>query len=267
MTTLTLAPPARRGHYRFTDLVRSEWSKLTSVRSVRWTFLAFVVLTLGLGILVCAVGGAHYAHSSATNKATWDPTNLSMVGFAFGDLALPIMAILMVTGEYSSGSIRSTLCAAPRRWSVLGAKAAVAAGMSLVAGETVAVVAFLAGQAVMGSAPHTTLADPTALRAVAMTGAFVALMALFALGIGALVRHSAGAIAAYVGATLLVPAILSAVPGYAVRFAPETILSSSVSTVILPPHVLAPWVGMAMMALYAGVSLVVGGSVLARRDT
>ncbi|MGH9126088.1 MAG: ABC transporter permease [Acidimicrobiales bacterium] len=266
MTTLTLATPVRDRHYGLPNLIRSEWTKLVSVRSVRRTFAAFVVLTVGFGVLVCAVSGTRWSHYSASTRATWDPTNLSMIGFAFGDLLLPITALLMITGEYSSGSIRSTLCAAPRRWSVLAAKAAVAAGMALVAGEAVAFIGFLAGQAVLGPAPHASLADPTAVRAVVMTGAFVALMALFALGIGTIVRHSAGAVAAYVGLTVVLQALLSTLPGNVVRFAPETILSSSVSTVILPPHVLSPWVGMAMMALYAGISLVVGGVFLARRD-
>lgn len=267
MTTLTLAPPADRGHYGLVNLVRSEWTKLVSVRSVRRTLIAFVVLTLGFGILISALTASHWHHFTASERATWDPTNLSMVGFAFGDLLLPVIAILMVTGEYSSGSIRATLCAAPRRRLVLAAKAVVAGAFALVAGEALAFASFLAGNAVMGSAPHATLADPTAVRAVLMTGSFVALMAVFALGIAALVRHSAGAIAAYVGLTLVAPLIMSAIPGNVVRFAPETILSSSVSTVIPSPHMLSPWVGMAMMALYAAISLAVGATVMARRDT
>jgi len=266
MAPLNMAPPARGRHYGMADLIRSEWSKLVSVRSVRRTFAAFVLLTAAFGVLVCAVAGTRWSHYTASTRATWDPSNLSMIGFAFGDLLLPITALLMITGEYSSGSIRATLCASPKRWSVLAAKAMVAGGMALVAAEVVAFLAFLAGQAVLGPPPHATLADPTALRAVLMTGAVVALMALFALGIGTIVRHSAGAVAAYVGLTLAVPALLSALPGHAERFAPETILSSSVSTVVPQPHLLTPWVGMAMMALYAGISLVVGGVVLARRD-
>ncbi len=264
--TTTLSSTRPTDHYRLADVVRSEWTKVSSVRSLRWTLAAFAVVTVALGVLVSALSGSHWLHQSAQGRAGWDPTNMSLAGFGFGDLALPVVAVLMMTGEYSSGSIRSTLCAVPRRWVLLAAKSIVFVTMALVVGETVSFATFLAGQAALGGAPHASLGDPSVLRAVALSGAFVALMGLFGLGLGAIIRHSAGAVAAFAGLVLFLPAALSPIPGHVARFSPEVIISSSVGAVLVQPHQLSPWVGFAVMAIYAVVAVLVGGAVLARRD-
>jgi ABC-2 type transport system permease protein len=203
-TTTSPAPPRpmAAGRYRFADIARSELTKFTSVRSGRWTLAAFAVLTLGLGVLVSHLTGAHYNRMDAADRALWDPTNQSLAGLAIGELALGILGVLVMSGEYGTGAIRSTLAAVPRRPLLLATKAAVFGAVALVVGEVVTFVTFLAGQAVMGP-HHTTLGQPGVLRAVVLSGAYLALIGLFGLGLGTIIRHSAGAIATFVGIVLL----------------------------------------------------------------
>jgi ABC-2 type transport system permease protein len=253
-------------HYRLINVVRSEWTKLTSLRSSRWTLLAFVVTGIVLGVVISAVSGARWPRVSASTRAHWDPTNNTLAGLIPGYLVIPVLGVLMMSSEYSSGSIRSTFAAVPRRPLVLGAKALVFGAAAFVVDEVVTFAAFFAGQRVMGTAPHATLGQPGVLRALVLSGAFLALMAVFGMGIGAIIRRSGPAIAVYAGLVLLLPDLLLAFPGNAWRFGPVTILGNSVGAVKILPGMLAPWTGFAVMAVYTLVALLVGGVLLVRRD-
>ena len=209
----------------------SEWTKLRSVRSTKSTMAAFIVVTVAVGAVVSAVAGPHWTHLSAADRANFDPVNVSLAGLAFGELAIGVLGVLAMTGEYSSGTIRSTLAATPNRPLVLAAKATVFAAVALVVGEAVTVATFLAGQALMGPAPHAALTQPSVLRAVALSGAFLPLIGLFGLGLGAIIRHSAGAIAAFAAVVLVLPIALQAFPGHLTKFTPEGMLSSSIAAV------------------------------------
>jgi len=174
--------------------------------------------------------------------------------------------VLMMTSEYGHGSIRSTLAAVPRRPVVLAAKAVVLTGVTFAVCELATFTAFLASQAVTGDAPHDTLGGPGVLRALVLSGAFLALMGLFGLGLGTIIRNSGGAVAAYTAAALVVPDLLLAVPGNLWRFGPITILANSVTAVRVQPEFMSPWTGFAAMACYAGATLAVALVVFARRD-
>src|SRR5580658_4930083 len=144
MTTATLdraanpIPSRTEGRYGFRTVAQMEWLKLRSVRSTWWTLLVFAAGMVGLAILVTR--GQH-------TSASFDPTNDSFAGLAIGQLALGVLGVLAVTSEFSSGMIRATFAAAPRRPLVLAAKAAIVAAVTLVAGEILAFVAFGVGQA------------------------------------------------------------------------------------------------------------------------
>jgi ABC-2 type transport system permease protein len=256
------------GRYRLVHVMRSEWTKLHSVRSIRWVLAAMVAGTLALGITDCLVEASDWAHMAAASRARFDPANISLAGLAFAPLMIGISGVLVMSGEYGTGLIRSTLAAVPRRRLILTAKAVVLAAVALALGEVTVFAAFLAGQAVLaGRAPHATLTQPGVLLAVALSGAYLALLALFGLGIGVLVRRGAGAVAAYAGLVLVLPYVLLALPGNLARFAPETMLASSVAAVRPQPQYLPPgWEGLALMAAYAGVALALGGWLLSRRD-
>jgi ABC-2 type transport system permease protein len=266
--TAAAAPAIPPGRYRLVHVMRSEWTKLRSVRSIRWVLAAMVTGTLALGITDCLVEASGWAHMAAASRARFDPANISLAGLAFAPLAIGIAGVLVMSGEYGSGLIRATLAAVPRRRLVLAAKAVVLATVALAVGEVTVLTAFLAGQAVLvGRAPHATLAQPGVLRAVALSGAYLALLALFGLGLGAVVRRGAGAIAAYAGLVLVLPYVLLALPGNPARFAPETVLASSVAAVRPQARYLPPgWEGLALMAAYAAVTLAAGGWLLSRRD-
>lgn len=253
-------------HYRLSDVLCSEWTKFASLRSSRWTLVGFAVTGVALGILVSALTGARWPHASAETRAHWDPTNNTLAGLIPGYLAIPVLGLLMMTSEYSSGSIRSTFAAVPRRRMVLAAKTVVFAGATLVVVEAVTFVAFLAGQRVMGTAPHASLGQPGVLRALILSGAFLVLMGLFGLGIGVIIRRSGAAVAVYAGVAVVLPSLLGAFPGNLWRFGPITILANSVGAVKVLPGALSPWTGFALMAGYAAVTLAVGAVLLVKRN-
>jgi ABC-type transport system involved in multi-copper enzyme maturation permease subunit len=246
--------------------MRSEWTKLTSVRSTRWTFLALIVGTIAVGVAASAATGANWAHQSASDRASFDPTNVSLSGLAFGELAIGVLGVLVITGEYTSGAIRSTLSAVPRRSVVVMAKAIVFGTAALAVGEILTFATFLASQAALGPAPHASLTHATVLRALIQSGAFLALIGLLGLGVGTVIRHSAGAIGALVGVVLVAPLLVQALPDHVGRFMPEEILSSSVADTVPAAHQLTPWVGVAVMTAYVVVILALGAVTLARRD-
>ena len=266
---MTIAVPTSRrtaDHYRLPDVVRSEWTKFTSLRSSRWTLAGFVVTGVVLGVVISAVWASYWPHLSAHSRANWDPTNNTLAGLIPGYLVIPFLGVLMMSSEYGCGSIRSTFAAVPRRPLVLVAKAIVFGAVAFVVDEVVTFAAFLAGQKVMGAAPHATLGQPGVLRALVLSGAFLALMGLFGLGLGAIIRRSAWAIAAYAGLVLVLPMVLRAFPGNPWRFGPLIILGNSEAAVRILPGILSPWAGFAVMALYTAVALVAGGVLLVTRD-
>ncbi len=271
MTTATLSRAADQaeGHYGFRNVAQMEWLKLRSVRSTWWTLLVFSAGMIGLAILVMI--HQHWATMPAADRASFDPTNDSYAGLAIGQLALGVLGVLAVTSEFSSGMIRATFAATPRRPLVLAAKAAIVAAVALVAGEILAFVAFGVGEAVLKSpAPHATLGQPGVLRAVLLAGAYPALIGLIGLGLGALIRHTAGAISAVVGVLFVLPLILvplgTSVQNAAGQFMPMLIAENSLTAVKPVAHSLSPGVGFALLCFYAAAALAAGGWALARRD-
>jgi ABC-type transport system involved in multi-copper enzyme maturation permease subunit len=243
--------------------VRAEWTKLRTLRSTWWTLAATIAGTALVTYLA--------AHSSLGHPRGWyqgfDPTNQALAGLFFASLTVGVFGALVVTGEYGTGTMRSSVTALPRRGTLLAAKAIVVGVATLVVGEFLAFVSFFEGQAVFsGGAPTASLGQPGVLRAVVLSGAFLALLALFALGIGTAVRHTAGALAAYAGCVLLVTIMFQRLSHDIARFAPENIFAGSVAAVVPQPNELAAPIGFLVMGLYAAVALGIGAAVLVRRD-
>jgi ABC-2 type transport system permease protein len=271
MTTATLTRSATRAGpgYGFRSATRMEWLKLRSVRSTGWVLLVFAAGMIGLAILVMI--HQHWATMSAPDRASFDPTELSFAGLSIGQLALGVLGALVITTEFSSGMIRATLAAVPRRPLLLAAKAAVLGAVTLVVGEIFAFAAFAAGELVLKSpAPHATLGQPGVLRAVLMAGAYPALIALIALGLGAVIRHTAGAISAVVGILFVLPLILlplgESVQNSVGQFMPMLIAENSLTAVKAQSHTLSPGIGFGVLCLYAVVALAAGTWALVRRD-
>ena len=267
-TTTSRVPP---GRYRFSQVVRMEWVKVRTLRSTTWILLILAAGMIGLAILVLSQYPSGWAHMSAAERASFDPTEEGFVGVALGQLTMGVLGVLVITSEYSSGMIRATLSAVPRRGMLLTAKAAVLGALVLPAAEILAFAAFLAGQAVLTApAPHASLGQPGVLRAVLMSGAYLFLIGLIGLGFGAIVRHTAGAIGAIAGVVFALPLVILALPDSVrhgvMKFLPEVIAENSLAAVKPVAYSLAPWAGLGMLCLYAVVALGVGGWLMIRRD-
>jgi ABC-2 type transport system permease protein len=272
-TTNTAGTPVAApavGRYGMADLVRSEWTKLRTVRSTMWTLGMTVFTGLAASGIATGVTRAHWATMSASNKASFHPIEVSLTGVDLGGtLMLGILGILVVSSEYATGTIRATLAAAPRRPMVLAAKVLIFGAVTLVVAEFAAFAGFFLGQALLTSpAPHATLSSPTALRAVAGVGLFLCVVGLLALGTAVLVRHTAGAISAYVGVILVLPIIVSALPG-SLQYQIERLLPLEIGSAMINnpgPDAFGPWIGFLILCGYTALILAVGTVFLVRRD-
>ena len=268
-TTLSRGAGSRtRGRYGFRTVAQMEWQKLRTVRSTWYIVAVFGVAMIGLAVL--ALSHENYARMSAAGRASFDPTYKAFLGLVVGQLLLGTLGVLAITTEFSSGMIRATFAAAPCRALVLAAKAAVVGAVSLAAGEVLAFAAFFAGQAMLKApAPHATLGQPGVLRAVLMAGAYPALIALIGLGIGAIVRHTAGAVCALVAVVFALPLLIfplgSSVQTTAQKFLPDT-MRTSLTAVKPVAHMLSPGVTFGLLCAYAMVALGAGAWALASRD-
>lgn len=258
------------GRYGLSGLLRSEWTKLRSVRSTMWTLGLTLVVGLAVSIVATAATRANWSSMSPASRAGFDPIGTSLVGVVFGQFAIGILGVLAISAEYGTGTIRATFAAAPRRPLVLVAKAAVFGAVALVASEVIAFASFLVGQALLSApATHATLATPGAWRAVVGGGLFLFLIGLFSLGLATIIRHTAGAISAFVAILLVLPLIARALPGNLdrdlVRFLPGQI-GANIASGSPIPNSFAPWTGLAVLAGYTVVLLVIGAVLLVERD-
>ncbi len=203
MTTTTVnevaLKPLPTGHYSFIDLVRSEWTKIRSVRSTIWTMA--ITIILGIGSAPCHRGDAGaLGQYESVQPSTFDAPATSLIGLLLAQFSVGVLGVLAVSAEYSTGTIRATFSAAPNRQRVYGAKILVFGVLSLIVAEFTSFVAFFLGQFLLSApATHATLSSPGALRAVIGGGLFICLLGLLALGLGTIIRHTAGAISALLG--------------------------------------------------------------------
>ena len=246
-----------------------EWRKLRTVRSTWWILAIFTAGTLAYAVMAGSGGPTH-------PDPNYDPTNNVEQGLLLGQLTLGLLGALMLSSEFGTGSIRATFAAVPRRGRVLAAKAAVLAAVTLVAGEALAfAAAFTFGAAAPAGVPHPPLGQWSALRAVLLTGTYPCLIALIALGLAAVIRHTAGAIATIVGVTFVLPLLLMPIAKHSevLRFLPQDIELNSLAAVkpvadqaLAVTDPLSAWAGFAVLCLYAGIALAIGAWALLRRD-
>ena len=257
---------AAAGHYRFRQMARMEWIKLRSLRSTWWTLAITVTGAVAIGVTV----GVN------TRNAAGDLTNNALVGMVPGLLLAGVLGVLTMTGEYTSGMIRATLAAAPRRPRLLAAKAAVFGVLMLAAGETATFVSFFAGGlALRHGIAAPSLGQPGVLRAVILSGTSFCLVGLLGLGLGAIIRHTAAAVTVLVGGVYVAAQFGGLLARAASGYMPILIVANSLSTTKPEscgsgaagcPHFLSAWAGLAVLCLYAAVALGAGGWLFARRD-
>ncbi len=271
--TIPLTAPDHRPAFRaatFGDVLRSEWTKLRSVRSTFWALTVTVVLGIALGAVISAATAHSYAKYSASQKLSWDPTGVSGSGLAIGSLAIAVLGVLCISSEYSSGMIRTSLIAVPKRGRVLAAKSLVFAAVTFVVGEVTCFTAFFVGQALIsGYAPHAALGDPGVARAVVGGGLVLAALAVLSVAAGALLRHPAAAITAMIAVLFVLPAIAQALPGSwrnpVTEFWP-TQAGSQLTNVHHSAHTLQPWPGFGVLCLFVAIVYATAWTLLNRRD-
>lgn len=259
-------PATKEGRVGFRQAVAAEASKLASLRSTKLLLGITVLGTLAVTFL-STNGAAHHPRQWYQGFG-WDPTNQAMAGLAIGSLALGVLGVLAISGEYGSGTMRSSLAAVPRRETLFAAKATVVGLVTLVVGEIMSFAAFFFGQAILstGVAPTAHLGQPGVLRAVVLTGAFLSLFALLGLGLGLIIRHTAGAIATFAGVTLLAPILLHTLSGDPSKYTPAIIFAQSVAAVVPQSNQVSATIGFMLMVLYTVAALAVGAAALIKRD-
>jgi hypothetical protein len=194
-------------------VVSSEWTKLRSVRSTIWSLLATLGITIGFGALLCFAYVSRFDHLSLRERLTFDPTAQSLRGLFLAQLAIGVLGVLVISSEYATGLIRTTLAAVPQRRAVLAGKAVVFAAVALAVSLVAAFLAFFAGQAFLtAKSVGVSLGDPNVLRAVLGAAAFLTIVGLLGLGIATIVRRTAGAIATLFGLVLVLPLLAQALP-------------------------------------------------------
>lgn len=264
------APGASSGSIgvTFGRVVRSEWIKLRTLRSTWITLAVALVLMVGVGVLVCWSVEARWSHLSPAARLRFDPLFRSLVGINLAQLAIGVLGVLVVTGEYGTGMIRSTLAAIPRRIPVVPAKLLVFGAASLVVGMVAAFVSFFSGQAVLAS-HATTIGAPHVLRAVFGAGIYLTLTGLLAVGIGFAIRNTAGGIATLFGLLLVLPGVAQALPSswqpYVVPYFPSN-AGAALYTIRPSPNMLDPWSGFGVFVGWVVAAAVAGLLVLRHRD-
>jgi len=253
--------------------LRSEFTKIRSVRSTWWTLLVLVVISVGIGAAISAGVAANWSHTSAADRATFDATQVSIAGLFFlGQLVIVVLGALVVTAEYSTGMIRTSLTAMPRRATLYTAKAVVFAIVAVVVTVVTAFVAFFLGQAILTSTHESaTLSQPNVLRAVVGGALYVTLCGLFAFAAGAIFRHTAATITSVIGLLFVIPILAHLLPSNwyddIARWLPSS-TGDAISVVVGPgpDHLFSPWGQFAVFAIYTAILLVVGGILFRKRD-
>ena len=264
------------------SVVRSEFTKIRSVRSTYLALLAMIVTCVGVGALNSAgdasrVTGAFNAADRAAALAHARGFNVagSMIGLLIGQLVIAVLGALVITSEYSTGMIRTSLTTMPRRGTIFAAKAIVFGAIALVAGLVTSFVSFFVGQALLsGVHASTNLGQPGVLRAVIGGGLFLAVCGLLSFGLGAMLRHTAGAIAASVALLFVLWSLSGFLPsppsgwfGQAdidkwIPFNAGGAIWEHFSGV----NMFSPWIGFAVFCAYATATIMAGFILFIRRD-
>ncbi len=249
-------------------LLRGEWIKFRSLSSSWWTLgggLAFMVF---LGVVFASSSTGPGEGGPGGGDFSVDPASLSLAGYNIAQLAIAVLGVLMVTGEYASGTVRGTFSAVPRRWPVVVAKAVVLAAVLWVTTTIASFAAFFAGQAAYGDGAAS-ITDDGVLRMVMGTGLYLTAIGLLAMGIAWLLRSTAAAVGTVLGLVLVVPGLTGLLPDSwgpdVARWLP-TEAGGSIMSLVTDSTGFAPWTGYAVLVGWVAVLLVGATVLLKRRD-
>ncbi len=263
---------AGTGHANFPRLLAAEWTKLRTVRSTVWSFLILVVAVLGFTALFTFLTVQQWSTMDAGDRAqvTLNPVpQILGSGLFLGQLAICVLGVLVASSEYSTGMIRSTLLASPHRLRTLAAKCVAFTIPVLVIGEALSFVSYAIGKQLLSSKAHTSLSDPHVTRAVIGSGLYLAVLGLFALAIGQLIRHTAGAITTVIALVLVLVPLTGLLPGsigkHVSAYLP-TNAGQQIMEIYPKDQLLSAWQGFGVFGLWTAVLLTAAAWLLVKRD-
>jgi ABC-type transport system involved in multi-copper enzyme maturation permease subunit len=252
-------------------VLASEFTKFRSVRSTVWTLLVAVVLMIGLSALFSAVTASEYHTFSPADRASFNPVSTSLGGVMFAVVAFGVLGVLMISGEYSTGMIRSSLTAVPRRLPVLWGKLAVFAGVIFSVSLVASVISFFLGQALL-DAHHlgVSIGAPGALRSIIGAALYLTVAGMIGVAFGALLRNTAAGIATFAGIFFVIPPLTGLLPAaisdhltqYLPSYAGEAVWGGARGVT----DALSPWTGFALLCGYAVVLIAAAAVRLRRAD-
>jgi ABC-2 type transport system permease protein len=250
----------------FGAVLRSEWLKLTTVRSTWWTLIATVVLGAGLTILMCW-GNADWLASPDADES---PGSFITWGMMIAQITAVVLGALVVTTEYGTGMIRSSFAAVPARGRVLAAKAVVLVGVLFVVGTGTALIGYAGGNYFLDREGIGMSLSGDVLRAMYGSGLYLAGIGLFTVAVGFLLRHTAGTISVVLALMLILGNMVNLVPGELGEWLTKLMPGNAGSAISTPtsfnPNVLEPWTGFAVFGLETAVLLLLAWVIVRRRD-
>lgn len=267
--TRAYTPPAPATTVGIGNVLRSEWTKLRSVRSTYWTATVAVLATLVVGVLV-TIQQEHDLVRHPDSLGGFDPVMTALTGFFLAQVAVGALGVMTISSEYGTGMIRATLGAVPQRRTLLAAKGAVFIASTFVLAEVLSFTAFFIGQSILHpSGAGVSLGDPGIFRAVFGGGLYLTGVGLLAFGLGALIRHTAGALSAFFGIMFASTALVDLLPtdwrNHLINYMPINAGSQIMST----QHntgALSPWHGFLVLCCYGVAALVAATVLIGRRD-
>jgi ABC-2 type transport system permease protein len=266
--------PAPSGRAGFGGTLRSEFTKIRSARSTYWALLMLLAVGVGIGAAISAVVAGGWSQPPPPPPAPpdiYEATQVSLAGLlVVGQLVIAVLGALVLSAEYSTGMIRTSLIAMPRRIVLYVAKAAAFAAVALTVSLATAFTAFYLGQVLLARSHHSaTLAEPGVLRAVIGSALYLTLCGLFALAAAAIIRNTAATLTAMIGLLFVIPVLVNQLPWRddLVRWLPSSAARAISATVgRQDPHLFSPWGQFAVFAACTAVLLVVGGILFRKRD-
>jgi hypothetical protein len=256
-------------------VVLSEWTKFRSLRSTRYTLLVGVGSTIVFAIIPALINAHRWSSMSVQDKVTFNPLETSLIGVGTAQLAIGVLGVLMITNEYSTGMIRATFTAVPKRLPVLWAKVGVFGAITLILSVPAMFIAFFSAQAILSG--HTlfgrdialSISDPGVARVVTGGALYLTLAGLFGLGFGAILRNTAAGIATFAAVLFVIPPLLDLFPT-SWNDAVSPYLPSNAGQAIMQfgatSNTLGPWTGLGLFAGYTAATIAAAAVLLRRRD-
>jgi ABC-2 type transport system permease protein len=271
----TLERRAHAGRVTQARIALSEWTKLRSLRSTRYVLLAAFVMTIGFAVVAALVNASRWDSMSVADKVSFGSLTTSLIGVTFAQLAIGVLGVLVISGEYSTGLVRATFADVPKRLPVLWAKLGVYGLVTLAVSLPATLIAFFAAQAILrghsvgGHDIALSISDPGVTRSLIGGALYLTLVGVFALGLGAILRSTAAGIATLAGVLFVLPPLMNALPS-SWNDAISPYLPSNAGQAIMaidhPARSLAPWTGLAVFAAYAALTIATAAILLHRRD-